>query len=76
MAGSTTVTQHFAGNGPTVKSSYDGVLKEARKLGQVLKEPKKTSIHQATAPPLHGSSRGRQKHYLWHEFGDVHLIMP
>ena len=40
-----TVSQHFEGRDPIVKSIYDRILKESHKFGKVLEEPKKTSIH-------------------------------
>jgi len=40
-----TVSQHFEGKDPVVKSIYERLLKETHKLGQVIEEPKKTSIH-------------------------------
>ena len=40
-----TVTQHFEGKDPVVKSIYDRILIESRKFGPVIEEPKKTSIH-------------------------------
>ena len=40
-----TLSQHFDDKGPVVKSIYDRILKEARKFGKVVEEPKKTSIH-------------------------------
>ena len=40
-----TVSQHFEGRDPIVKSIYDRILKESYKFGKVLEEPKKTSIH-------------------------------
>lgn len=40
-----TFSQHFAGKEPIVKSIYDHILKESRKFGKVVEEPKKTSIH-------------------------------
>lgn len=39
------VAQHFEGKDPVVKSIYERILKETRKLGKVIEEPKKTSIH-------------------------------
>ncbi len=45
MAESATIFQHFEGKDPTVKSIYDHILKESRKFGSVIEEPKKTSIH-------------------------------
>src|ERR1051325_3172453 len=40
-----TVSQHFENRDPVVKSIYDRILKESRKFGTVVEEPKKTSIH-------------------------------
>jgi len=40
-----TVSRHFEGRDPIVKSIYDRLLKEARRFGNVIEEPKKTSIH-------------------------------
>ena len=39
------ISQHFEGKDPVVKSIYARILKETRKFGPVLEEPKKTSIH-------------------------------
>jgi hypothetical protein len=39
------VSQHFEGKDPAVKSIYARILKETRKFGKVIEEPKKTSIH-------------------------------
>jgi len=40
-----TVSQHFEGKDPAVKSIYARILAETRKFGTVVEEPKKTSIH-------------------------------
>ena len=40
-----TLSQHFDDKEPVVKSIYDRILKESRKFGKVIEEPKKTSIH-------------------------------
>ena len=40
-----TVSQHFEGKDPAVKSIYKRLLTETRKFGPVIEEPKKTSIH-------------------------------
>jgi hypothetical protein len=45
MSDSATVSQHFEGRDPIVKTIYDRVLSESRKFGSVIEEPKKTSIH-------------------------------
>jgi len=39
------VSQHFENKDPVVKSIYERILKESRKFGEVIEEPKKTSIH-------------------------------
>ena len=39
------VSQHFENKDPVVKSIYNRILKESRKFGKVVEEPKKTSIH-------------------------------
>ncbi len=40
-----TVSQHFEGKDPSMKSIYARILSETRKFGPVTEEPKKTSIH-------------------------------
>jgi hypothetical protein len=40
-----TVAAHFLDREPVVKVIYDRILAAARKLGPVLEDPKKTSIH-------------------------------
>ena len=40
-----TISQHFDGKEPVVKSIYNRILTESRKFGKVIEEPKKTSIH-------------------------------
>ena len=45
MTDSPTISQHFEGKDPVVKSIYERILKEACKFGKVIEEPKKTSIH-------------------------------
>jgi len=40
-----TLSQHFEGKDPAVRSIYNRILKESRKFGSVVEEPKKTSIH-------------------------------
>jgi hypothetical protein len=39
------VDQHFEGRAPVVRAIYDAVLRVAKKLGPVVEDPKKTSIH-------------------------------
>jgi len=40
-----TIAEHFRGRTPEVRAIYDRILTEARALGGVTEEPKKTSIH-------------------------------
>ena len=40
-----TVQSHFEGRDDSVRRIYDRLLKEARRFGPVIEEPKKTSIH-------------------------------
>ena len=40
-----TVESHFEGKDDSVRRIYDRLLKEARRFGPVMEEPKKTSIH-------------------------------
>ena len=42
---SATLSQHFEGREPEVKSIYERIVSEAHKFGNVIEEPKKTSIH-------------------------------
>jgi len=39
------VKSHFEGKEPVVRQIYDALLKHSRRLGPVIEEPKKTSIH-------------------------------
>ncbi len=45
MPKSLSVSQHFEGKDPVVQLIYARIIKEARKFGPVIEEPKKTSIH-------------------------------
>ena len=45
MTDSFTIASHFDDKSPIVKAIYDKLLKETRKFGAVIEEPKKTSIH-------------------------------
>ncbi|HZE64295.1 MAG TPA: DUF5655 domain-containing protein [Pyrinomonadaceae bacterium] len=40
-----TLKSHFEGKDASVRATYDRLLKIARQFGQVIEEPKKTSIH-------------------------------
>jgi hypothetical protein len=39
------VREHFDNRDPTVKKTYQAILKKARELGPIKEDPKKTSIH-------------------------------
>ncbi len=39
------IGEHFAKKDPAVRLIYDAILREAKKLGPVKEDPKKTSIH-------------------------------
>lgn len=43
--GSFTVKAHFEDKDATVKQIYDRLLKDVKKFGRVIEDPKKTSIH-------------------------------
>jgi hypothetical protein len=45
IATTPTVASHFTGKDPSVRAAYDRLLKAARVLGEVVEDPKKTSIH-------------------------------
>src|SRR5438093_13711882 len=45
LGNSLTVESHFEGKEKSVRRIYDRLLKEVRKFGRVVEEPKKTSIH-------------------------------
>jgi hypothetical protein len=40
-----TIEQHFERTDPTVRAVYERILETARRLGPVVEDPKKTSIH-------------------------------
>lgn len=42
---SATLSQHFEGKEPEVKSIYERIVSESLKFGDVVEEPKQTSIH-------------------------------
>ena len=49
-----TVKSHFEGKDASVKRIYDRLLQAAAKLGPILEEPKKTSIHLVNKTALAG----------------------
>lgn len=44
-AGEFTVREHFEDKDPVVRKIYDRLLEAVRRMGPVVEEPKKTSIH-------------------------------
>jgi hypothetical protein len=57
-----TVQSHFDGKAPSVKTTYDQLLKILRKFGLIIEEPKKTSIHLVNKTALAGIAT--RKDYL------------
>jgi hypothetical protein len=49
-----TLSQHFDGRDPVVRSIDDRIIKEVKKFGKVAEEPKKTSIHLANRSAFAG----------------------
>lgn len=58
-----TIESHFTGKSPVVREIYDRLMKALRKLGTVIEEPKKTSIHLVHGSALAGVST--RKEALW-----------
>ena len=48
------VQTHFEGKDAVVRKIYDALLKQSRKFGPVVEEPKKTSIHLVNATAFAG----------------------
>ena len=57
-----TVHNHFEGKAPSVKKTYDHLLKLLREFGIIIEEPKKTSIHLVNKTALAGIAT--RKDYL------------
>lgn len=57
---SKTVQQHFERSSPSVPATYDAIVAEARRLGPVQEEPKKTSIHLARRTAFAGVAIQRE----------------
>ena len=57
---SATLSQHFEGREPEVKSIYERIVSEARKFGNVIEEPKKTSIHLSRTTAFAGVATRKQ----------------
>lgn len=49
-----TVASHFTGKDPIVRKIYDQLLKSLKRLGPIIEEPKKTSIHLVNGTALAG----------------------
>jgi hypothetical protein len=54
------VSGHFLNKDPVVKSIYERILKESRKFGTVIEEPKKTSIHLVNKSAFAGVTTRKQ----------------
>ena len=57
-----TVKQHFEGKDPAVRQTYDQLLKALKRIGPVVEDPKKTSIHLVNTTALAGVAT--RKDYL------------
>ncbi len=70
-----TVSQHYEGKDPVVRQIYDRLLKAIRRLGPVVEEPKKTSIHLVNGSALAGVAT-RQDYLLLNIKSDQKLDSP
>ena len=55
------VEQHFEKKDATVRATYDALLRVARRFGEVVEEPKKTSIHLVAHSAFAGVATRRNK---------------
>ena len=55
------VEQHFEKKDATVRATYDALLRVARRFGDVVEEPKKTSIHLVAHSAFAGVATRRNK---------------
>jgi hypothetical protein len=55
------VEQHFEKRDATVRATYDALLRVARRFGDVVEEPKKTSIHLVADTAFAGVATRRSK---------------
>ena len=55
------VEQHFEKKDATVRATYDALLRVARRFGDVVEEPKKTSIHLVAHSAFAGVATRRSK---------------
>lgn len=55
------VEQHFEKKDATVRATYDALLAMARRFGDVVEEPKKTSIHLVARSAFAGVATRRNK---------------
>ena len=55
------VEQHFEKKDATVRATYDALLRVARRFGEVVEEPKKTSIHLVAHTAFAGVAARRSK---------------
>jgi hypothetical protein len=58
-----TVREHFEGKDPVIRKIYDRLLAAVQRMGPVVEEPKKTSIHLVHATALAGVAT-RKDHIL------------
>jgi hypothetical protein len=62
-AGEHTVREHFEGKDPAVRKTYDKLLEALRRMGPVIEDPKKTSIHLVRKMAIAGVA-ARKDHLL------------
>lgn len=55
------VEEHFEKKDASVRATYDALLRVARRLGEVVEEPKKTSIHLVADTAFAGVATRRSK---------------
>ena len=61
MAAEHSVEEHFERKDASVRATYDALLRVARGFGQVVEEPKKTSIHLVAVSAFAGVATRRTK---------------
>ena len=70
-----TVRQHFEGKEPAVRQTYDHILKALKRIGPVVEDPKKTSIHIVNTTALAGVAT-RQDYLILTIKSDRKLASP
>lgn len=58
-----TVESHFAGKDGSVRKIYERLLKNSRKFGSVIEDPKKTSIHFEQQNRVRGRRHAQERNH-------------